>query len=48
MASIRNFIELLDKKGQIKRVNRPVNGQEAAAIVWELNERKGPPSGSRA
>ena len=42
MASIRNFIELLDKKGQILRVNKPVNGQEAAAIVWELNERKGP------
>ncbi len=42
MASIREFIELLDKKGQIMRVNRPVNGQEAAAIVWELNERKGP------
>lgn len=42
MASIREFIELLDKKGQILRVNRPVSGDEAAAIVWELNERKGP------
>jgi 4-hydroxy-3-polyprenylbenzoate decarboxylase len=42
MASIRSFIEILESKGQILRVNRPVNGQEAAAIVWELNERRGP------
>ncbi len=42
MASIRDLIELLDKKGQILRVDRPVSGQEAAAIVWELNERRGP------
>ncbi len=41
MASIREFIELLDKRGQFLKVNRPVSGQEAAAIVWELNERRG-------
>jgi 4-hydroxy-3-polyprenylbenzoate decarboxylase len=42
MGSIREFIELLDKKGQLLRVNRPVSGKEAAAIIWELNERRGP------
>lgn len=42
MASIREFVELLDKKNQLMRVNKPVTGQEAAAIVWELNERRGP------
>jgi 4-hydroxy-3-polyprenylbenzoate decarboxylase len=42
MASIRDFIELLNEKGQILRVDCPVSGQEAAAIVWELNERRGP------
>jgi 4-hydroxy-3-polyprenylbenzoate decarboxylase len=42
MASIREFIEILDKKGQLLRVNRPVSGEEAAAIIWELNERRGP------
>ncbi|MDD3473186.1 MAG: UbiD family decarboxylase, partial [Syntrophaceae bacterium] len=42
MASIREFIKLLEQKKQIVKVDRPVNGQEAAAIIWELNERKGP------
>lgn len=42
MASIRNFIELLEKKGLILTVDRNVSGEEAAAIVWELNERRGP------
>ena len=42
MKSIREFIELLEKKGQILHVDKPVTGKEAAAIIWELNERKGP------
>lgn len=42
MGSLREFIELLDQKKQLLRINKPVTGQEAAAIVWELNERRGP------
>lgn len=42
MASIRDFIALLDKKGKVLRVDRPVTGKEAVAIIWELNERRGP------
>lgn len=42
MKSIREFIELLESKKQILHVERPVTGDEAAAIIWELNERKGP------
>ena len=42
MKSIREFIELLESKKQILHVDKPVTGQEAAAIIWELNESRGP------
>jgi UbiD family decarboxylase len=42
MASIRDFIQLLEKKEQVLHVNRAVTGREAAAIIWELNEQRGP------
>jgi 4-hydroxy-3-polyprenylbenzoate decarboxylase len=42
MASIREFIRKLENKGQIAHIDQPVSGEEAAAIIWELNDRKGP------
>lgn len=40
MYALRDFIELLDKKGYLYRIAKPVTGEEVAAIIWELNERK--------
>ncbi len=42
MHSLREFIRLLEERGEIAHVTRPVSGEEVAALVWELNERKGP------
>ena len=42
METIREFIELLQQKGDIAHVARPVSGEGVAALIWELNERKGP------
>ena len=42
MDTIREFIRLIEEKGDIAHVTKPVSGEEVAALVWELNERNGP------
>jgi 4-hydroxy-3-polyprenylbenzoate decarboxylase len=42
MHSLREFIRLLEERGEIAHVTRQVSGDEVAALVWELNDRKGP------
>ncbi len=42
METIREFIKLLEQKGDIAHVTKPVSGEGVAALIWELNERKGP------
>ena len=40
MYSLREIIDLFEGNGQLMHVARQVSGDEVAAIVWELNERK--------
>ncbi len=42
MDTIREFISLLEQKGDIAHVAGPVSGEGVAALIWELNERNGP------
>jgi 4-hydroxy-3-polyprenylbenzoate decarboxylase len=42
MHTMREFISLLEEKKDILHVTKPVSGEEVAALIWELNERKGP------
>lgn len=40
---LREFLEVLDKEGMVKRVSREVDdGYEIATIMWELHETTGP------